>query len=54
MVAGQTIRVADGESATWDTPLPTDATSRFVQSDDETFINVKATMSIQGTRVSRV
>ncbi len=41
VVAGQTIRVADGEvTATWDTPLPTDATSRFVQSDDEAFINV--------------
>ena len=41
VVAGQTIRVSDGEvTATWDTPLPTDATSRFVQSDDEAFINV--------------
>ena len=41
VVAGQTIRVADGEvTATWDTPLPADATSRFVQSDDEAFINV--------------
>ena len=41
VVAGQTIRVADGEvTATWDTPLPADATSRFVQGDDEAFINV--------------
>lgn len=41
VVAGQTIRVSDGEvTATWDTPLPADATSRFVQSDDEAFINV--------------
>ena len=41
VVAGQTIRVSDGEvTATWDTPLPADATSRFVQYDDEAFINV--------------
>ena len=41
VVAGQTIRVADGEvTATWDTPIPADATSRFVQGDDEAFINV--------------
>lgn len=41
VVAGQTIRVADGEvTATWDTLLPADATSRFVQGDDEAFINV--------------
>ena len=41
VVAGQTIRVSDGEvTATWDTPLPADATSRFVQGDDEAFINV--------------
>ena len=41
VVAGQTIRVADGEvTATWDTPLPADATTRFVPGDDEAFINV--------------
>ena len=41
VVAGQTIRVSDGEvTATWDTPLPADATSRFVEGDDEAFINV--------------
>jgi hypothetical protein len=41
VVAGQTIRVSDGEvTATWDTPLPADATTRFVPSDDEAFINV--------------
>ena len=41
VVAGQTIRVSDGEvTATWDTPLPADATTRFVPGDDEAFINV--------------
>ena len=41
VVAGQTIRVSDGEvTATWDTPLPTDATSRFVPQDTAAFINV--------------
>ena len=41
VVAGQTIRVADGEvTATWDTPLPADATTRFVPQDTAAFINV--------------
>ena len=41
VVAGQTIRVSDGEvTATWDTPLPADATTRFVQYDTAAFINV--------------
>lgn len=41
VVAGQTIRVADGEvTATWDTPLPADATTRFVAHDTAAFINV--------------
>ena len=56
VVAGQTIRVADGEvTATWDTPLPADATSRFVQGDDEAFINVGGAQVNPGyTRFSRV
>ena len=56
VVAGQTIRVSDGEvTATWDTPLPADATSRFVQSDDEAFINVGGAQVNPGyTRFSRV
>ena len=41
VVAGQTIRVSDGEvTATWDTPLPADATTRFVPQDTAAFINV--------------
>jgi len=41
VVAGQTIRVSDGEvTATWDTPLPADATTRFVAHDTAAFINV--------------
>ena len=41
VVAGQTIRVADGEvTATWDTPLPADSTTRFVPQDTAAFINV--------------
>ena len=41
VVAGQTIRVSDGEvTATWDTPLPADATTRFVPHDTAAFINV--------------
>ena len=56
VVAGQTIRLADGEvTATWDTPLPADATSRFVQGDDEAFINVGGAQVNPGyTRFSRV
>ena len=56
VVAGQTIRVSDGEvTATWDTPLPADATSRFVQGDDEAFINVGGAQVNPGyTRFSRV
>ena len=41
VVAGQTIRVSDGEvTATWEMPLPTDATSRFERYDNKAFINV--------------
>ena len=41
VVAGQTIRVSDGEvTATWDTPLSADATTRFVAHDTAAFINV--------------
>lgn len=41
VVVGQTIRVSDGEvTATWDTPLPADATTRFVAHDTAAFINV--------------
>ena len=56
VVAGQTIRVADGEvTATWEMPLPADATSRFVQGDDEAFINVGGAQVNPGyTRFSRV
>ena len=56
VVAGQTIRVADGEvTATWDTPLPADATSRFVPGDDEAFINVGGAQVNPGyTRFLRV
>ena len=56
VVAGQTIRVSDGEvTATWDTPLPADATSRFVEGDDEAFINVGGAQVNPGyTRFSRV
>ena len=56
VVAGQTIRVSDGEvTATWEMPLPADATSRFVQGDDEAFINVGGAQVNPGyTRFSRV
>ena len=56
VVAGQTIRVSDGEvTATWDTPLPADATSRFVQYDTAPFINVGGDHVDPGhTRFSRV
>ncbi|MDU7041860.1 MAG: hypothetical protein E6340_07415 [Actinomyces sp.] len=56
VVAGQTIRVSDGEvTATWDTPLPADATTRFVPGDDEAFINVGGAQVNPGyTRFSRV
>ena len=44
VVAGQTIRVADGEvTATWEMPIPTSVTSRFNdsdRSDKKGFINV--------------
>ena len=41
VVAGQTIRVSDGEvTATWDTPLPADATTRFVPHDTAAFVGV--------------
>ena len=41
VVAGQTIRVSDGEvTATWEMPLPADATSRFERYDNKAFINV--------------
>ena len=41
VVAGQTIRVSDGEvTATWEMPLPADATSRFERHDNKAFINV--------------
>ena len=41
VVAGQTIRVADGEvTATWEMPLPTSVISRFSDSDKKAFINV--------------
>lgn len=41
VVAGQTIRVSDGEvTATWDTPLPADATTRFELHDTKALINV--------------
>ena len=56
VVAGQTIRVSDGEvTATWDTPLPADATTRFVQYDTAPFINVGGDHVDPGhTRFSRV
>lgn len=56
VVAGQTIRVSDGDvTATWDTPLPTDATTRFVQYDTAPFINVGGDHVDPGhTRFSRV
>ena len=56
VVAGQTIRVSDGEvTATWDTPLPVDATTRFVQYDTAAFINVGGDHVDPGyTRFSRV
>lgn len=41
VVAGQTIRVADGEvTATWEMPLPANATSRFERYDHKALINV--------------
>ena len=41
VVAGQTIRVADGEvTATWEMPLPADATSRFERRDHKALIYV--------------
>ena len=41
VVAGQTIRVSDGEvTATWEMPLPADATSRFERYDNKALINV--------------
>ena len=41
VVAGQTIRIADGEvTATWEIPLPADATSRFEMHDTKALINV--------------
>ena len=41
VVAGQTIRVADGEvTATWEMPLPTNAASRFEMYGKNAFINV--------------
>ena len=56
VVAGQTIRVSDGEvTATWDTPLPADATTRFVQYDTAPFINMGGDHVDPGhTRFSRV
>ena len=43
VVAGQTIRVADGEvTATWEMPLPADATSRFERRDNKALIYVGA------------
>ena len=41
VVAGQTIRVADGEvTATWDTPIPTHISSDFDDFNKKAFINV--------------
>ena len=41
VVAGQTIRVADGEvTAIWEMPLPANATSRFERYDHKALINV--------------
>ena len=41
VVAGQTIRVSDGEvTATWEMPLPANATSRFGLQDTAALINV--------------
>ena len=41
VVAGQTIRVADGEvTATWDTPIPTYISSYFDDFNKKAFINV--------------
>ena len=56
VVAGQTIRVSDGEvTATWDTPLPADATTRFVAHDTAAFINVGGAQVNPGyTRFLRV
>ena len=56
VVAGQTIRVSDGEvTATWDTPLPADATTRFELHDTKALINVGGNQVDPGyTRFSRV
>lgn len=41
VVAGQTIRVSDGEvTATWEMPLPANATSRFEMYSEKALINV--------------
>ena len=54
VVAGQTIRVADGEvTATWEMPLPANATSRFSDSDYSRFSNSdkKAFINVGGDQV---
>ena len=56
VVAGQTIRVSDGEvTATWEMPLPADATTRFELHDTAALINVGGAQVNPGyTRFSRV
>ena len=56
VVAGQTIRVSDGEvTATWEMPLPADATSRFELHDTAALINVGGAQVNPGyTRFLRV
>ena len=56
VVAGQTIRVSDGEvTATWEMPLPADATTRFELHDTAALINVGGDQVDPGyTRFSRV
>ena len=56
VVAGQTIRVSDGEvTATWEMPLPADATTRFELHDTAALINVGGAQVNPGyTRFLRV
>lgn len=56
IVDGQTIRVSDGEvTATWEMPLPADATSRFELHDTAALINVGGAQVNPGyTRFLRV